>query len=370
MDLSAPETGRFGTAFDRLGIERAWTRTRGGQVVIGIVDRGVQADHPLLGPNIRREPAHAQFATGEHEIPGTHAAGVAAGRACGAAKFAGVAPEARILPVRIGSGASAGLLPDLAHAIEYAAEMGASIINVAHRSDLSSPAAMRAIQYAAARNVLVVCAAGATPQTPPRKDANFAPNLITVAPVGERGESPNYSPPADIAAPAFARVPQWRGSGHVTVRDDALGAPYVSGCAALVKAQNPGWGYHELKEHMLASAALLPDLEHASSGGRALSVANAVLGPLDLVSEPNLRWSSLSDAVVRWTLRYRSAYCAQVSVLYRPAGDEHWRELAAGRAGNLKLVVPAEAMRRSAGTMRLACRGSNFYSEEMALTIE
>jgi subtilisin family serine protease len=368
MDFDAAGPGRFGTAFAHLGIERAWTRTRGGQVVIGIVDRGVQADHPLLVSNIRREPAHALSPTGEHEIPGTHAAGVAAGRSCDVEKFAGVAPEARILPVRIGSGVGAQA-PDLAHAIEYAAEMGASIINVASDSDWSSPAVMRAVQYAAARNALVVCPADATPPGQSRLAHDALPNLLTVAPVCELGESPNYSPPADIAAPAFARVPQWRGNGHVTVRDAALGAPYVSGCAALVKAQNPGWGYLELKEHLLASATLFPALAHASSAGRALSVANAVLGPLELASESNLQWSSLNDAVVRWSLRYRSAYCAQVSVLYRPDGDDHWRELASGRAGTRQLTVPAEAMRRSSGTMRLACRASNFHSDEVALTI-
>jgi subtilisin family serine protease len=368
MDLNAAEQGRFGTAFERLGIERAWTRTRGGQVVIGIVDRGVQADHPLLGPNIRRERAHESCAAGEHEIPGTHAAGVAAGRACDVEKFAGVAPEGRILPVRIGS-SSAAQAPDLPRAIEYAAEMGASIINVPAGSDLSSPAAMRAVQYAAARNALVVCSLAPNAPAPPRDASGAVPNLVTVAAMGERGESPNYSPTADIAAPSFARVPQWRGSGHVTVNDAALGAAYVSGCAALVKAQNPGWGYHELREHLLASATLLPALAHASSEGRVLHVANAVLGPLELVSEPKVQWSSLNDAVVRWTLRYRSAYCAQVAVLYRPNGDEHWRELASGRAGQHQLVVPAEAMRRSSGTLRIACRGSNFHSEEVALTI-
>lgn len=369
MDLGAAGKGRFGTAFDRLGIERAWTRTRGGQVVIGIVDRGVQADHPLLGPNIRRgEPAREPFSPGEHEIPGTHAAGVAAGRTCEVGNFAGVAPEAKILPVRIGSGAGAHA-PDLAHAIEYATEMGASIINLAAGSDLSSAAATRAVQYAASRNVLVVCVAGAVPQSQGGID-DPVPNLITVASVGESGESSNYSPPADIAAPAFARVPEWRAHGHVTVSDTALGAPYVSGCAALVKAQNPGWGYHELKEHLLASAALLPALAHASTEGRALSVANAVVGPIELVSEPNLRWSSLNDAVVHWSLRYRSAYCAQVAVLYRPKGDSHWRELASGRAGMRRLTVPSDAMRRSSGTMRVACRGSNFYSDEVALTID
>jgi membrane-anchored mycosin MYCP len=358
MDFNAARVGRLGSAFERLGVERAWTRTRGGQVVIGIVDRGVQADHPLLGPNIR-DHAHARGAPGEHEIAGTHAAGIAAGRPCAAGEFAGVAPEARILPVRIGSGVGAQA-PDLAHAIEYAAEMGASIINLAAGSDLSSPAALRAVQYAAARNVLVVRGAGgaAGMRTPDADDP--IPNVITVASLGEDESVAVDAGAADISAPWVARVPQWRGDGHDTLRHATFAAPYVSGCAALIKALNPGWGYHEIKEHLLASAR---------PSTRMLDVANAVLGPLVLESEANLQWSTLSDAQVRWSLRYRSAFCAQVSVLYRPTGDEHWRELASARAGSLQLTVPSEAMRKSAGKMRLACRESNFYSDEVALTI-
>src|SRR5690348_12732065 len=159
MTISATRQGRFGAAFEWLGIERAWQRTRGSaDVVIGIVDEGVQVDHPLLGPNIQHGLAHNPASGGSHEIPGTHAAGVAAGRYSEVAQFSGVAPEARILPVRFSNGLGPQAL-DLSHAIEYAVEMGACIINVSPVGEVAEPSVQRAIQYAAARNVLVVCSA-------------------------------------------------------------------------------------------------------------------------------------------------------------------------------------------------------------------
>ena len=116
MTNTAANESRFGAAFEWLGVERAWNRTRGSaDVVIGIVDEGVQVDHPLLGPNIQRDLAHNPASGGSHEIAGTHAAGVAAGRLSEVERFSGVAPDARILPVRFSNGTGPQAL-DLAHA--------------------------------------------------------------------------------------------------------------------------------------------------------------------------------------------------------------------------------------------------------------
>ncbi len=93
--------GSLGAAFDWLGVQRAWARTRGSpDVVIAIVGEGVQVDHPLLGPNIKKDHSHRPESADAQEIPGTHAAGVAAGRHSEVDEFSGVAPGARILPVR------------------------------------------------------------------------------------------------------------------------------------------------------------------------------------------------------------------------------------------------------------------------------
>jgi len=371
MTQAAANEGGFGAAFEWLGVERAWSRTRGlPGVVIGIVDQGVQLDHPLLAPNIQPDLSHRISAAGEHEIPGTHAAGVAAGRSSEAEQFSGVAPGARILPVRFATTPSPHAF-DLPHAIEYAVEMGASIINLSHASDISSPAVKRAIQYAATRNALVVCPAAQSP-IPNARHEDSPPNQIAVLSVGEQLEPlSNYLQyTAQLAAPGFARVPHWRGSGHALLRDPAIGCSYVSGCAALVKSQNPSWGYHELKEHLFASALAQPQLQGKCQTGSVLNVANAVLGPIEVPATTTaLRWSPLNDAELTWNLRFRSAYCVNAVALYRPHGDEHWRELAFARASAQRMTVPAHALRRSSGTLRIASRESNFHSDEVPLTI-
>jgi subtilisin family serine protease len=372
MTITAANESRFGAAFEWLGVERAWHRTRGSaDVVIGIVDEGVQVDHPLLGPNIQRDLAHNPASGGSHEIAGTHAAGVAAGRFSEALRFSGVAPDARILPVRFSNGTGPQAL-DLAHAIEYAVEMGACIINVSPTGVVADPAVQRAIQYAAARNVLVVCSAPDASSPIALVDDDRVPNQINVLSIGEQWQ-PMAScsrQSAHLAAPGFARVPQWRGSGYSTLLGNAIGAAYVSGCAALVKTLNPAWGYHEIKEHLLASCTAHPELEGRCQTAAVLSVANAVLGPVELAGDARpLTWPSLSDAVLEWKLRYRSALCVNAVALFRPHGDAHWRELAVARAGALKMIIPGAALRRSSGTLRIVCRESNFSTEEIALTI-
>jgi subtilisin family serine protease len=367
MVIAAANQSRFGAAFEWLGVERAWTRTRGSpDVVIGIVAEGVQVDHPLLGPNIKPLVGQHPASSGSEEISGTHAAGVAAGRQSEAERFSGVAPASRILPVRFTMGAGT-LALNLAQAIEYAAEMGACIVNVSSAGDVTSGAVQRAIQYAAARNVLVVCSA-----LEQGGEADAVPNQINVLSISEQFQPLVACPRegAHLAAPGLARVPTWHGSGHSVLIGSAMGASYVSGCAALLKALNPGWGYHELKEHLLASGTPCPELAGKCQTSNVLNVANAVLGPIALASDvKSLTWSSLNDALLEWTLRYRAALCANVVALYRRHGDEHWRELAFARAGALKMIIPASALRRSSGTLRIACRESNFHSEEVPLAI-
>ena len=204
MTTAAAPEGRFGAAFEWLGVERAWARTRGSSaVIIGIVDAGVQVRSSAAGPEHPARHRATPAAAGEHEIAGTHAAGVAAGRSSDAERFSGVAPDARILPVRFATGAGPQAL-DLAHAIEYAVEMGACIVNIAPGGELALPAVRRAIQYAAARNVLVVCAASElcpAPLAPGEDDP--VPNQIAVLSVDESGKPLSGVPRA--AAPTWRR---------------------------------------------------------------------------------------------------------------------------------------------------------------------
>jgi subtilisin family serine protease len=361
MTMSAAGQGRFDTAFQWLGVERAWTRTRGSPgIVVAFVDEDVETAHPS-GHDNQGGAANQWVSAESYEIA---EAGTIAGRHGGVDVVSGVAPGARILPVRFSTLPGTTAL-DLAHAIEYAVEMGASIVNVSHSADLRLPCVQRAIQYAGTRNALVVCPASGQP-APPDDDP---PNLIRVLPVDDRCQPltpSNYD--AHLAAPGFARVPHSRGSTHSSLTGAAMSAAYVSGCAALVKSVNPGWGYHEIKEHLLVSGT---PQEHLASGGQAgtlLNVENAVIGPLEH-RHTALIWTSLMDEVLHWQLRYRPALCVHALALYRPHGNEHWRELANARAGTLKMAIAGTSLRRSSGTLRIACRESNFHADDIELTI-
>lgn len=360
----------LGSAFDWLGVQRAWTRTRGNSdVLVAIVDAGVQTDHPLLSASISATGVKLPPNDQATEIHGTQAAGIVAGRLAQDGSFSGVAPAARILPVRYAAQGTDAL--DLAHAIEYAVEMGACIVHLARDADLGAPGVHRAIEYAATRNALVVCAArsGGDPAAP----TEDSPNLLRVFAVDAQclpitGEPDTAA--AHLAAPGFARAPKWRDAGHEETQGAGLGAAYVSGCAALIKSQNPGWGYHEIREHLIASGTARQELAAHCKGGSLLNIADAVLGPIEHLDETGaLTWSSLNGAELQWRLRYRPAFCVNVVALYRPHGGEHWREIAYARAGTLKMTVPASALRRSCGVLRLACRESNFYAEDRELTI-
>ena len=141
---------------------------------------------------------------GSHEIPGTHAAGVAAGRFSEVERFSGVAPDARILPVRFSNGTGPQAL-DLAHAIEYAVEMGACIINVSPAGESPNRRVRRAIQYAAARNVLVVCSAPDASSPMALADEDRVPNQINVLSIGEQWQ-PLGELRAPVRAPGRARI--------------------------------------------------------------------------------------------------------------------------------------------------------------------
>jgi subtilisin family serine protease len=185
----------------------AWDRSRGAGQVIAIVDTGVDLTHPDLAGNLWTGPGGVHghdFVAGDDNpddfnMHGTHVAGTAAAIAGNGQGVAGVAPQAQIMAVRVLDGDGLGSTSAIANGIVFAANNGAGVINLS----LGGPAgpgdeAMSdAISQAAARNAVVVAAAGnessnndAIPNTPctfPQQ------NLICVAAVTRTGARSGFS---------------------------------------------------------------------------------------------------------------------------------------------------------------------------------
>ena len=153
---------------------RVWPLTMGAGVTVGLLDSGVQASLPDLRgavvPGGDTTGAGTDGMTddaGSDDGHGTAMAALIAGQGTGGGP-AGIAPAAKILPVRVGGlhdTSPEGTDATDAAGIRYAVGHGAQVINMSFGSVTSSPAGcdpvlQNAVAYALQHNVVVVASAG------------------------------------------------------------------------------------------------------------------------------------------------------------------------------------------------------------------
>ena len=182
-----PDSGDNDTRFDlqwgsqAIDVAGAWNQGyRGRGATVAVLDSGVACQHPDIAANLL--PESTSFVAGEsvcHPFNsafnhGTHVAGIIAAPDNGTGTI-GVAPEAKILAVKVLSGVSgSGSFAGIIQGIVYAAEHGADVINMSlgvrgglpvngrGANDVSElvNATKRAVAYARSRNALTIVSAG------------------------------------------------------------------------------------------------------------------------------------------------------------------------------------------------------------------
>jgi len=255
-----PETP---AALSSLQSSSAWPLTRGAGVTVAVVDSGVAANPHLDGTDgAGRTDNYAH---------GTVIAGQIAAQPISGSGVEGLAPDAKILPVRVYAGTEkqlveAGFGPNtarLAEGIRYAADQGAQIINVSISTSEKNATLADAVAYAQQRGSLVVASAGnRTNNDSPEQDdkdgarypAGFS-GVIGVAAVGSEGvvtKASIHGPHVSLSAPGQAIASSWPLGGDCVVGADdpatSWATAYVSAAAALVASAHPSetpaqWAY-------------------------------------------------------------------------------------------------------------------------------
>lgn len=158
------------TALPALASEPEWNLARIGApvsapgVLVAVVDTGVDASHPALTGRVERAIDLVGGTGGDQNGHGTHVSGTIAGADAGCGNI-GVAPDARILPVRVLDADGEGTADLVAEGIERAADAGAAVINLSLGADvvlhnLGGSSLEEAIEYAWAKGSIPVLAAG------------------------------------------------------------------------------------------------------------------------------------------------------------------------------------------------------------------
>ncbi|WP_158894698.1 type VII secretion-associated serine protease mycosin [Amycolatopsis anabasis] len=288
--LAAPPPGACGTtAPARPAVtERPWPQQTlsadtvrkqgtGAGVVVAVIDSGVDPDHPQLSGPGKVLPGKDFFLVGELpatfdcDSHGTAVASIIAATPTDGIGFAGLAPDATILPVRVseseanGEGATEAIDPEvLARGIWYAVDQGAKVINLSVAGGLDNRFVRDAIRHAHEKDVVVVAAAGnaqqGTAAGPPAFPAGYD-GVLGVGAVdmsGTRLPSSQIGSQVDLVAPGGEVLAATRAGGHQYWNGTSFAAPFVSATAALVRSAKPELSADQVAERILATATPAP----------------------------------------------------------------------------------------------------------------
>ncbi|HVM53688.1 MAG TPA: S8 family serine peptidase [Acidimicrobiales bacterium] len=209
--------------------------------IIAVLDTGVDASNAdLAGAVLPTKSFINDEGAGDPNGHGTAVAGVIAARGNNGIGVAGYCWTCRILPVRVLDGRASGSADTVAEAVRWAADNGASVINLSLVMAAAYAPLDAAISYARARGVVVVAAAGngsGTTATYPAASVD----AIGVVATDSRDQPYSWSdrgPWADVTAPGCAITTQVSG-GFGESCGSSIAAPAVAGIVGLALAIYP-----------------------------------------------------------------------------------------------------------------------------------
>jgi thermitase len=334
-----------------------------GEVTIAIIDTGVDLDHPDLQANLLSgyDYVDDDSAPEDGNGHGTNVAGISAAALNGIG-VAGVAPTARLLPVRVLDESGSGYLSDIAAGIVYAADR-AEVLNLSLGGASSSQTMLNAINYAVStQGRLVVAAAGncgdiyysyngCSYLNQPLYPAAYS-NVMAVAATTSadaRASFSNKGAYVDIAAPGSYIYNTYYGNSYAYVSGTSQAAPHVAGLAALVWAQNPGYTAAEVWSRITATAVDLGAAGVDASFGAGRIDVRQALGLTAL--QANLPEANLAEAAQAPSADQRAVPIAPGRIIVKfkeSAGEQSasrvWGTLPDAAAGKSIPVVDARVL--------------------------
>lgn len=379
-----PSVSGPGTPGYDIHAEQAWDITQGSSnVVVGVIDEGVDIDHPDLRANIWRNAAEIpnngidddvngkvddingwDFFSNDNnvrpntadEAHGTHVSGIIGASGNNGTGITGVNWRVGIMSLRVGDAqglSNSALLGAYAYAktmrdlwISSGGRRGANIraLNNSYGGPGFSQSAFNAIRALSESGVLFVAAAGndnTNNDLSPSYPTNYAiPNVIAVAATNRLDELGAFSQygaqTVHLGAPGVSILSTMPNNGYSLQSGTSMASPMVTGAAALVCAANPNLGMAQLRGVLLYNGDKRDSLVGKTSTGRRLNVYNSILAELENDTTAPAQVGNLRSRISgrRLTVDFtapgddgNSGQAAEYNILFRAAGATEGTEI-------------------------------------------
>ncbi|MFN8847999.1 MAG: S8 family serine peptidase [Bdellovibrionales bacterium] len=322
QNLGASDSdGATGVAGVDVDAVRAWDiQTGSSDVVVAVIDTGVNYNHPDLVDNMWVNEVEkngqagvdddqngivddihgANFVTAsaptgdpmDDHGHGSHCSGTIGAKGDDGKGLVGVAWNTKIMALKFLSASGGGSLEGAVQAINYANKMGAKILSNSWGGGGFSQALKDVIDQSNEKGTLFVAAAGndgANNDSSATYPANYeVDNVLSVAAINNRGQLASFSnygrnkvhvgaPGVNVVSITTAGYESWSGTSMAT--------PHVSGIAVLLASQDPNMSGIEMKNRIMETAKPIASLKRKV---KSKGVANAYLALMNQSPEPDL----------------------------------------------------------------------------------
>lgn len=237
-------------------------------IVVAVVDTGVDLDHSGFAPGQVLVDQSKSFIDNEPTADdgnghGTHCAGTIG------SKGYGVAPDCKILPVKVLSAGGSGSWTAVMNGVQYAAEQKVDIMSMSlgGRASTSGNVVETAVKNAIASGVVCVIAAG---NSGPSAKTIGTPGVVleaitvgainssgTIASFSSRGVTVYNTEKPDIVAPGVNVPSLWKNGGTNTISGTSMATPHVAGLCALILQAKPGLTPAKVKALIMDTLSLI-----------------------------------------------------------------------------------------------------------------
>lgn len=276
-----------------INVKDSWTKFKKNRdVVVAVIDTGIQYDHPYLAQNIHSLEGKSNSKNygldfsgktvtktpSDSHGHGTHVAGI----------IKSVFPDVKLVALKYYNPQATGQqnLDSTIKALEYAVRMNVDVINYSGGGPEPSVEELRILKLAEKKGILIIAAAGNERSNIDDKKNAYYPasyglsNIITVGAHDEDMQiiaSSNFGKNSvDIAAPGFkikSAIPMG-GAGYMTGTSQATA--FVTGVVALIKSKYPKFDYEQTRNIILSSSVKVKSFEGKILGAGKLDAARAI----------------------------------------------------------------------------------------------
>ncbi|TVX96835.1 S8 family peptidase [Cohnella terricola] len=250
---------------------RAWSRTTGLRVKVGVIDTGADFGHPDLhhslerGINLLNRLAPPQDDNGH----GTHIAGtIAAANALHG--MIGVAPRSTIYPVKAFDHNGTAYVSDIILGIEWCVRHQMDVVNMSFGMKTKSRSLLNAVNHAYHSGVLIVASSGNDGRVGDIDYPAGYPHTIAVGATNRASriaKFTNRSSSIDIYAPGDRIVSSWLSGKQREMSGTSMATAHVTGAVALLLSHKPELTPAQIKTIVKNSAKPLKNGKALRSAG-------------------------------------------------------------------------------------------------------